>query len=225
MIHVFEKLIPDSLCAKVVKRLEKAEFVDGIGTAGQLDAELKQNLQLPLRDPVAREFSGDLVGSLSQSPEFVSAVRLKRMIPPRVNRYDEGMYYAEHLDRVVMLPGQDNPLRTDISLTICLNSASDYEGGELVINANGAEHRFRGNAGDVIVYPSGYVHEVTPVERGTRLVAVSWIQSQIRDAGQRDLAYKLDCSIAALEQAGVERKRILELKEVHGALLRRWLDI
>lgn len=225
MILVLEKVVPATLCEKIVKRLETANFIDGRASAAQLDASLKQNLQLPLRDSQAREISSDLVRCLSDSPEFVSAVRLKRMIPPRVNRYDEGMFYAEHLDKVVMAPGRNQPLRTDISLTICLNNASDYEGGELVVRADAGERRFKGNAGDVILYPSGLLHEVTPVTAGSRLVAVSWIQSQIRDDGQRSLIYRLESNIAALEEAGVERDQLLELKQVHSDLLRRWLDI
>ena len=161
---------------------------------------------------------------LSQSSEFIGAVRLKRMIPPRVNRYDEGMYYGDHLDNALMVFGKNRPMRTDIALTICLNDCSDYEGGELVIQADAAERRFKGNSGDVIVYPSGLVHQVTPVTAGSRLVAVSWIQSQVGDPARRRLLFELDQSVQDLEAAGADRGTLLRLKQVRSTLVRMWSE-
>ena len=77
----------------------------------------------------------------------------------------------------------------------------------------------------LIVYASGFVHRVTPITSGSRLVAVSWIQSQIRDPEKRALVYKLDCAIAALEAADIDRGELLRLKQVHNDLMRQWLDI
>ena len=224
MILVLKQIVPASLCEKIVVKLEAANFVDGLGTAGKLDASIKQNLQLPLREPLAQELGRDLVRCLSQSPEFVSAVRLKRMIPPRVNRYDEGMFYGEHLDNALMTMGQNKPMRTDIALTICLNDGSDYEGGELVIQANAAERRIKSNSGDVIVYPAGLVHQVTPVTAGSRLVAVSWIQSQVCDPVRRRLLFELDQSVQDLEAAGADRGTLLRLKQVRNTLVRMWSE-
>ena len=224
MIQIFEHLIPASLCEKIAGKLTNAEFVDGLGTAGQVDASIKQNLQLPLRDPLAQEIGRDLVRCLSQSPEFVAAVRLQRMIPPRVNRYDEGMYYGDHLDNAMMVFGRNKPMRTDIALTICLNNGSDYEGGELVIQADAAEQRFKGNSGDVIVYPASFVHQVTPITAGGRLVAVSWIQSQVRDPAKRRMLFELDQGLQELESAGTERGTLLRLKQVRTTLVRMWSE-
>ncbi len=224
MILVLEQLIPASLCEKIVVKLETANFVDGLGTAGQIDGSVKHNLQLPLRDPLAREIGGDLVRCLSQSPEFVGAVRLQRMIPPRVNRYDEGMYYGDHLDNAMMVFGKNKPIRTDIALTICLNDGSDYEGGELVIQADAAEQRFKGNSGDVIIYPASLVHQVIPITAGSRLVAVSWIQSQVRDPAKRRLLFEMDQSVQDLEAAGADRDTMLRLKQVRSTLVRMWSE-
>jgi PKHD-type hydroxylase len=224
MIIVLKGLIPASLCKEILSRLDQAGFVDGLGTAGQLDGSVKHSLQLPLRDPLAREISGDLVRCLSQSPEFCSAVRLKRLIPPRINRYDEGMYYHEHLDNALMVLGQNKPIRTDVALTICLNNAADYEGGELVIQADDAERRFKGNCGDVIVYPADRVHQVTTIESGSRLVAVAWIQSQVRDPARRRLLFELDQSVQDLDSTGADRGTQLRLRQVYHMLVRMWSE-
>ena len=220
---VLESVIDRSLCAGISTRLEDAQFVDGGATAGRADPSRKRTLQLPLKDPLAREISRDLTRCLSTSPEFVNAVRLKRMIPPRINRYDTGMYYAEHLDNAIMAAPRQ-ALRTDIAVTICLSDAADYEGGELVIQGDTGERRFKGNAGDVIIYPAGSIHEVTEVTRGCRLVAVSWIQSQVREPGQRRILYDLDASLKALEAEGVSHALRLPLIQLRSQLVRMWSD-
>jgi PKHD-type hydroxylase len=224
MILILEKLVPASLCEKVADRLATAQFVDGQATSGRLDESVKRNLQLPLRDPLAREISGDLVRCLSQHADFGSAVRLKRLIPPRINRYDEGMYYNEHLDNALMMLAPNKPVRTDIAVTICLNGASDYEGGELVIQADDMERRFKGNAGDVIVYPASYVHRVTPIESGSRLVAVAWIESRVRDPARRRTLYELEEALLALDAADTGRASMLLLRQVRNSLLRMWVE-
>ncbi len=220
---VLESVIDPALCERIVGRLVEAQFVDGGATSGKLDEAVKRTLQLPLRDPLAREISRDLTRSLSGSEDFVNAVRLKTMTPPRVNRYDEGMYYHDHLDNALMA-GPRQAVRTDIAMTICLNDAADYEGGDLIIQGDSGERCFRGNAGDVIVYPAGSIHRVTPVTAGSRLVAVSWIQSQVKDPGQRRILFDLDRSLKALEAEGVRRELRLPLLQLRSQLVRLWSE-
>ena len=224
MITVLKGLIPASLCDDILTRLDEANFVDGLGTVGKLDSGIKQNLQLPPREPMARKIAGDLLGHLTQSREFARVTRLKRIAPPRINRYDKGMFYGDHLDNVFMPLGQKAPLRTDIAVTICLHDAADYEGGELIVQADGAEHRFRGDRGDAIVYPAGFVHQVTPVTVGRRVVAVSWIQSQVKDAGQRQILHDLDQAIEVLDEGAMDRADLLKLRQARNALLRMWSE-
>lgn len=220
---VLEGIIDRAVCEGIVARLAEARFVDGSASAGKLDESVKRTLQLPLRDSLAREISRDLTRCLGNSEDFINAVRLKAMTPPRVNRYDEGMYYNDHLDNAVMA-GPRQPLRTDIAMTICLNNASSYEGGELIIQGDTGERHFRGNAGDVIVYPAGSIHRVTPVTSGTRLVAVSWIQSQVRDPGQRRILFDLDKALKSLEADGVSRELRLPLLQLRSQLVRLWSE-
>ncbi len=223
MILRLDKAIPAELCESIVSRLSTASFTPGTATSGKLDRSIKHSLQLPLRDPLAKEISRDLTRSLGDSDDFANAARLKQMTPPRVNRYDIGMYYQEHLDNALMVAGR-SPLRTDIAMTICLNSAADYEGGELVVQGEGGEQRFRGDAGDVILYPAGNIHEVTEVTAGSRLVAVGWIQSQVRDPAQRRVLYDLDKSLKALDAEGVTRELRLPLQQIRSQLVRMWSD-
>ena len=51
------------------------------------------------------------------------------------------------------------------------------------MDAAGVPTSWRGKAGDVIVYPPSTLHRVNAVTSGTRDVAITWIQSMVRDAG------------------------------------------
>jgi len=225
MIAILEKLVPVKLCEDILSKLADAPFVDGLGTAGSLDASVKQNLQLPPREPLARKLAAELMQCLGENREFVGRLRSQRMIPPRVNRYDEGMFYGEHLDNALMGVGKGPPIRTDLAMTICLNRNTDYEGGDLVIQLGSTRQTFRGDQGDVIVYPACYVHQVLPVTSGSRLVAVSWVQSQVRNAEDREILYQLDETIRELEEAEVERMQTLRIKQIRNALVRRWTEV
>ena len=79
-------------------------------------------------------------------------------------------------------------------------------------------------AGDMVLYPSGSLHRVTAVTRGARIASFFWIQSMVRDDGQRTLLFDLD---NAIRQVGTElpnHTAFVELTSVYHNLLRRWAD-
>ena len=61
------------------------------------------------------------------------------------------------------------------------------------------------------------------VTSGVRLVAVTWIESLVRDATQRRLLFELTESIAALEPSA-PNEALLRLRACHQNLLRTWAD-
>lgn len=67
-----------------------------------------------------------------------------------VRRYDEGKDMGPHNDRV--LDDRD-------TFTIAAYLDSDYEGGQLVVQAPGADIEIELNAGSIVVFPSKYLHE------------------------------------------------------------------
>jgi len=60
---------------------------------------------------------------------------------------------------------------------------------------------------DVIIYPSTTLHRVNPVTSGSRKVALTWIESHISSASQREILCDLDCA----------RKEIMKLNGKTGA--------
>ena len=53
-------------------------------------------------------------------------------------------------------------------------------------------------AGHLVLYPSTSLHHVQPVTRGARIASFFWIQSMVRDDGERTLLFDLDTAIQRL---------------------------
>jgi len=80
-------------------------------------------------------------------------------------------------------------------------------------------------AGDMVLYPSGALHRVLPVARGVRIASFFWVQSMVRDAGERALLYELDRSVQQATIAmGGESPTVQQLAAVYHNLLRRWAE-
>lgn len=202
--------------------LGAARFVDGRVSAGGVAAEQKQVLQLDRSDSGQRG-PGELVAKALLRHPQVQAFALPRSIRhPTINRYDAGMFYGPHLDAPIMYGGVVT--RADLSVTVFLSEPSAYAGGELMIGEGAAAVSVKAAAGDAVLYPSGAIHQVSAVTSGTRLVAVTWIESLIRDPEQRSLLYALGESIAAAEREAASSATLLRLRACHQNLLRMWIE-
>ena len=202
--------------------LADAEFVDGALTADGDAARVKNNLQLVRGSAVAVRARELVVGALVKNPEFSRAVLPKVLLPPLFCRYEVGMSYGVHRDAPLM--GDRPRVRTDVSMTVFLNEPSEYDGGELVLHGDESAQRLRGAAGEAVVYPSGVLHEVTPVTRGVRLVAVSWAQSVVPRVDQRRVLFDLANATEALATQGVDSEATRQLRACQDALLRMWAE-
>ena len=115
-------------------------------------------------------------------------------------------------------------LRTDLSATLFLTEPEDYDGGELLIDDTFGAHKVKLKAGSLILYPATSLHRVTPVTRGSRVSAFFWIQSMVRDDGQRTLLFDLDMSIQRLRQQFGHHDALVSQTGVYHNLLRRWAE-
>ena len=126
---------------------------------------------------------------MSTNSVFAAAVLPRRFAPPLFARYTPGMEFGTHMDNAVMGPDK---MRSDVSVTLFLSEPEDYDGGELVMDTSGGEVGYKLPAGSAVVYPSTMLHRVAAVTRGTREVAVTWAQSLIRAADQREILFDLE---------------------------------
>jgi PKHD-type hydroxylase len=140
------------------------------------------------------------------------------------SRYTEGMAYGRHIDNPVM-GSSDHPARSDVSWTLFLNEPEDYDGGELVVEASQGHKTFKLQAGAMIVYPSTTLHQVMPVTRGDRLVAVGWVQSIVRDPADRELLYDLDTARRNIFNQYGKTTEFDLLSKSYANLLRKWADL
>ena len=202
------------------KRIAAATpFVDGRITNPHNKA--KQNEQL--HDPTAYQKSSDILRqALVRSQEFIEFAFPVALAPPLITRYKPGMKYGAHADAAfIQLPGAT--IRSDLSCTIFLNEPADYEGGELHLRLGDAELRFKLKPGEAIIYPSDTFHQVVPVTRGERLVAITFIQSRVQDPFRRTTLFELN-EIAALEGLKMDPDNYGRLQLIQQNLLRYWSD-
>jgi PKHD-type hydroxylase len=203
-------------CRKIAT---SAPFVDGRFTNPHNTA--KKNEQL--HDKAAYETSAKMLqAALARNEELREFAFPVVIAPPLMTRYQPGMAYGAHTDAAYLqLPGMF--IRSDLSCTIFLNSPESYEGGALHVRLGDASIRFKLPPGFAILYPSDTLHEVEPVTKGERLVAITFIQSRIQDPFRRNLLYDLN-EVAALEGLKMAPENFTRLQLVQAQLLRHWGD-
>lgn len=225
LLHI-ERVLTHPELQDIRTLLARGEFADGRVTAGFQSATVKHNLQLPEHTPLAAELGNRVLAALERCPRFTSAALPRHLYPPLFNCYSTGMSFGNHVDNAIR--HADRPLRTDLSLTLFLSEPDEYAGGELVVTDTYGTHHVKLPAGDLLLYPSGSLHQVTPVTRGARLACFFWLQSMVRDNGQRQLLYELDQAIIALREQlpdGLENSELLKLANCYHNLLRQWAEV
>lgn len=223
LLEIPRILNPEQVAAMKTALLD-AEWVDGKVTAGHQSALAKQNRQLPETSPVAQAQQTVILSALQKNNLFMSAALPQRVFPPLFNRYEGGEHFNNHVDNAIRVLPMGGQLRTDLSATLFLSEPDDYDGGELLIDDTYGAHKVKLKAGDLILYPSTSLHRVTPVTRGSRICSFFWIQSLVRDDGQRTLLFDLDLSIQALRREVGEHQALVAQTGIYHNLLRRWSD-
>ena len=208
------------------ERLDQAEWIDGRVTAGPQSMRTKRNMQLPEGSPVAAELGGRILSALEKNPLFLTGALPQRVLPPLFNRYEGGHSFGSHVDNAIrQVTGTPHRIRTDLSATLFLSEPEEYEGGELLIEDTYGAHSAKLPAGDMVLYPASSLHHVRPVTRGARVSSFFWIQSMIRDDGQRTLLFDLDMAIQRVVQDNPDHPAAVQLTGVYHNLLRRWAEV
>jgi PKHD-type hydroxylase len=223
LVHLRSLLGPEE-ATEFREKLAGARFEDGRATARGRAKEIKQNLQVPPSDPIGNELAQRLRKRLLELEAFNQVAHPRRMLPLRFCKYEVGMFYGEHLDLPLMATQTGGTQRTDVSMTVFLTPVADYDGGELAFHSDFGTKVIRGDAGDAVVYPSNTLHEVRPVTRGQRLVAITWIESLVREPARRQLLFDLMTNARALEQAHGPSAHTTALRQCHYNLLRMWAE-
>ena len=200
--------------------LDSVKYADGKETASAAAGEVKNNLQVDMNSQQYGMMQQVLVEGLSQNMLFRNAVFPKHVYPFLFSKYTEGMEYGWHVDSPLM----GNMMRTDIAMTVFLNSPDSYDGGELELESPVGPMLYKYAAGDAICYPCPQLHRVRPVTRGERRVAVSWIQSMVKNADQRKALFEIQQVIDALRVGNLQSPEAHLLQQTHSNILRMWAE-
>jgi PKHD-type hydroxylase len=226
MLIVLPDILDPAGVAQVRRVIDAGPWADGNATSGPQAALAKRNEQLPEDSGAAVEAGRMVLDALGRSPLFVAAALTLKVYPPLFNRYAGGQAFDVHVDNAVRLKrGSDFRMRSDLSLTLFLEDPDAYDGGELVVEDLYGEQRVKLSAGSAVLYPASSLHRVEPVTRGARVASFLWIQSMVRDDGERRILFDLD---RAVQRVGADKgqgdRSVIELTGVYHNLLRRWAD-
>jgi len=215
LIRIPDVLTPEQV-AHARQLLDQADWIDGRVTAGHQSSKAKDNMQLPENSPVARELGDLILAALGKNPLF--------------NRYAGGQSFGTHVDNAIrQVTGTPHRIRTDISATLFFAAPDEYDGGELCVEDTYGVQRVKLPAGHMVMYPATSLHHVTPVTRGARICSFFWIQSMLRDDGQRSLLFDLDLAIQRLGRDladnPVAQATSVQLTGVYHNLLRQWAEV
>jgi PKHD-type hydroxylase len=225
LLTIADLLNPEQV-AKARTTLEGADWVDGRVTAGPQSAQAKDNSQIPEGHPAAREVGGVILDMLGRNPLFLAATLPLRVFPPLFNRYSGGQSFGTHVDNAIRpVPGTPHRVRTDLSATLFLSGPEEYDGGELTVQDTYGSHNIKLRPGSLVLYPASSLHHVTPVTRGTRLCSFFWIQSMIRDDGQRSILFDLDIGIQRINRETPGHPSLVPFTGVYHNLLRQWAEV
>jgi PKHD-type hydroxylase len=221
MLRIIPGLIKPSEVKEIVDDLETADFIDGSATAGRKARQVKNNLQLEEGTAEQQKLSAMVFQAIQGHSEIGKATMPSRVSSILFNRYDAGMEYGWHMDNAIrQLRG--GTLRTDVSITIFLSDPSTYQGGELVIETEVGSQPVKLDAGDAVLYSSTTLHRVNPIESGTRLAAVAWIESLIGDPFRREILAELHSVRQWLTEHHPNSQEDNAMAKACGNLVRLW---
>jgi len=179
----------------IKKELEKENqsWEDGKNTAGSHAAEVKNNLQLKRKSDISKKLSLLIKQKILNNPLVKSFTLAKHIHGIMFTKSSKGMSYGRHIDNAYMSSG-----RADLSFTVFLTKKNQYEGGELLIENITSENKFKLNSGEILIYPSTYLHSVQEVLDGERIVCVGWIESYVKSIEEREYLFDLDAGARGL---------------------------
>jgi PKHD-type hydroxylase len=223
MLLQIPELLNSAQVAKIHEIIAEGTFVDGRLSAGMAASRVKQNQELAQDASLLQRLYRVIMASVGHNETFRSAALPAKVADFIFARYQPGMHYGDHVDDPIM--GQGPRFRSDVSMTVFLTPPEAYDGGELVIRTPFGDQQVKLPAGHAVVYPSASVHRVADVTRGERLVALTWIQSFVRDAAQRELLYELDQSRQQLLRTDPQSDVTNNVDRSYVNLLRMWAEV
>lgn len=224
-MRIIENVLAGGELAWVQQLVANGRFSDGRSSAaaGGAAGSAKQNQQLDMSPETKQQLASMVIGALQRNNRFYRVALPLEISTPMINRYAPGMCYGLHYDSPVFSAPNGSQVRGDLSVTLFITPKNEYEGGELHDSLSG--QRIKLDAGSLVVYPTGGLHEVTPVTSGARHAIIFWVQSMVRDHEQRALLTSLDeCVEKVSSKLPAASEEVRQLTGVFANLGRMWIN-
>lgn len=226
MLITIDNVLTPAELATARELLAGSNWASGQITAGLQAAQAKNNEQLAENAEHLPALRRLVLTALNRNALFFTAALPLKILPPFFNRYSgDSNYYGFHTDNAMrQMPDGSGYVRADVSATLFFSEPDEYEGGLLTIEDTFGKHGLKLKAGSMVVYPSTSIHEVAPVTRGERIACFMFMQSMVRDPGQRRLLYDMDMALLDLRETQGDTEPVVRLTGCYHNLLRRWAD-
>jgi predicted 2-oxoglutarate/Fe(II)-dependent dioxygenase YbiX len=172
-------IIPSQLCYDLISEYGSDESWNRAAVgSGAVDSSIRNVYSMGISQPGVMERNFDVRHALDQQVfastsraitryrELFSWVSIESDSGYDLLRYDEGMFYLQHVDSFKAHPRL-------VSCSFAIND--DYEGGEFAFfDRRIIKKPARGSA---LLFPSNFMfpHEIMPVTHGTRYAIITWL--------------------------------------------------
>lgn len=226
MLITIDNVLTPAELSTARELLARSSWSSGQITAGLQAARAKNNEQLAENAEHLPALRRLVLQALNRNATFFTAALPLKILPPFFNRYSgDSNYYGFHTDNAMrQMPDGSGYVRADVSATLFFSEPDEYEGGLLTIEDTFGQHGLKLKAGSMVVYPSTSIHEVAPVTAGERVACFMFMQSMVRDPGQRRMLYDMDMALLDLREAHGDSDPVVRLTGCYHNLLRRWAD-
>ena len=188
-------LLAESEVEQILAGLGRAEWRNGDETAYGSARDRKKNQQITENDPVMANAFSQLKSFIVRQNGIKITAFPRQVLNIRAAKYLKGDSYGWHVDQATM-----SGHRSDISFTIFLSGKDAYDGGELEADYGTHKVAVKGDKGQIVIYPTGVLHQVREVIRGERLVIVGWIESLVPNNEDRENLTALYVETTALKK-------------------------
>lgn len=171
--YIVRRVLSEEKIIKIKSILSEVEWYNGLESTIGMAKDTKNNLECK-----NDEINNLVMDCMDSDFMFYNYTVPKSSNTVSISKMDSGGYYKTHTDIFDL---------GDFSTTIFFSDPDEYEGGELCLLINNEEHKIKLNSGEAITYPTGTVHRVNQVTKGTRLVFVFWTKSWIKDDFIREI--------------------------------------
>ena len=159
-------------CTKIISEFEKQNLQEatlGSGKEESVDKKIRDTKKVVQNNDTG--LGATLTGIGIQANSYKWNFNITKSNQSEFLQYGKEGHFASHVD--TFLEEFNNKETRKISVILILND--DYEGGKFYLQVGNEKVYPRQEKGDVIIFPSFFLHGVEPVTSGIRRSVITWL--------------------------------------------------